>query len=182
MKKVKEEKNVVRIIFYLRLNKELQKWKEIIGDEIRTRKKHIEGMTKNKYWGVVKINREMENAEEIKLMNKRRWGNGCLDKNSENKSIQSWHFDFDFSSKLWDGHEWRKRKFFLGWWRSEEINNRLENENNNNTNNDTFNTYPNYHCILEKIFHEQKSEMVKKKKRTKHKERQNRKSSTRSKQ
>ena len=29
-------------------------------------------MTKNKYWGVVKINREMENAEEIKLMNKKR--------------------------------------------------------------------------------------------------------------
>ena len=152
MKKVKEEKNVVRKIFYLRLNKELQKWKEIIGDEIRTRKKHIEGMTKNKYWGVVKINREMENAEEIKLMNKRRWGNGCLDKNSENKSIQSWQFDFDFSSKLWDGHEWRKRKFFLEWWRSEEINNRLENENNNNTNNDIFNTYPNYHCIPEKLF------------------------------
>ena len=59
--------------------------------------------------------------------NDKRWKQNLMNKNEKNV--------YFFSN---DGHLKKKK-------------NTLENENNNNKNNDTFNSYPNFHSILEKI-------------------------------
>ena len=89
-------------------------------------------------------------VEEQETMRKWVFGKEFREQTNSTSMICLW---FPFQTLNLEMNRNRRETVIVsGWWTSKKINNTLENENNNNTDNDTFNTYPNYHCMMGEFF------------------------------